>query len=316
MSSNLLRYATHFFVLFVLLTSITSSEASSKASVTDVFGFDRKVTSDGGGMRSSVVYAEKVEDGMDSGVMTDTKTGTDSGAAKNDTKSMKQADMQSGMQSGDSGRIGKKRMKRSRDMPGRVGKRKRAKASHMVSGASSEDVEHPKIKYAHANLINNDGAALGYISFMEGARGVIVRLEMTNLPRGWHGVHIHTTGDCSKVADFSSADGHFLGEMDSKHGYLNLVSHAGDLPNIWSASRKSVVKAEFFTDSVTLGLNDSKPNLFKKGGTAVIIHDAEDDHISQPSGTCGKRLACAVIKPGKNLMLQRYDAGRSKGDMR
>ena len=37
------------------------------------------------------------------------------------------------------------------------------------------------------------------------------------------------------------------------------------------------------------------PLLMDEDGSALIIHEAEDDHISQPIGGAGGRVACAVI---------------------
>jgi Cu-Zn family superoxide dismutase len=48
--------------------------------------------------------------------------------------------------------------------------------------------------------------------------------------------------------------------------------------------------AEMFTTEVTLkGLRDAD-------GSAVIVHLNADDHMAQPIGNAGARVACAVIK--------------------
>ena len=51
--------------------------------------------------------------------------------------------------------------------------------------------------------------------------------------------------------------------------------------------------AELSSESIVLmgpqGLKDSD-------GSALVIHANEDDHMSQPIGNAGARVACAVIK--------------------
>lgn len=37
------------------------------------------------------------------------------------------------------------------------------------------------------------------------------------------------------------------------------------------------------------------PALLDQDGSAVIIHDQPDDHLSQPIGGAGARIACGVI---------------------
>jgi len=37
-------------------------------------------------------------------------------------------------------------------------------------------------------------------------------------------------------------------------------------------------------------------DLLDEDGTALIIHENRDDHLTQPIGGAGARVACAVIK--------------------
>jgi len=118
-------------------------------------------------------------------------------------------------------------------------------------------------------------------------------LELTGIPAGSHGIHIHEKGICDPVGGFASAGVHYSGGM--KHGVMTDGGpHAGDLPNV-NAGPDGVVKAEFFIDGVSLDAAGKNP-LRDSDGSAVVIHAEPDDYISQPAGESGKRIACGVIQ--------------------
>ena len=52
---------------------------------------------------------------------------------------------------------------------------------------------------------------------------------------------------------------------------------------------------EFFKAGISLS-GDSLP-LFDEDGSALVIHENPDDHISQPIGGAGARIACGMIEP-------------------
>ena len=67
----------------------------------------------------------------------------------------------------------------------------------------------------------------------------------------------------------------------------------GDLPNLDAAADGSA-RAEFFTDLVSVAGGDM-PALLDEDGSAVIIHENPDDHLSLPIGGAGGRIACGII---------------------
>ncbi|HEX7945887.1 MAG TPA: superoxide dismutase family protein, partial [Phenylobacterium sp.] len=106
---------------------------------------------------------------------------------------------------------------------------------------------------------------------------------------GWHGVHLHDKGDCSK-SDFTSAGPHVHGSAAAVHGLLNPAqTELGDLPNI-HAGQDGMAAGEMFTTSVKLA------DLRDADGSAVVVHLNADDHMAQPIGGAGARVACAVVK--------------------
>ena len=106
---------------------------------------------------------------------------------------------------------------------------------------------------------------------------------------GWHGIHLHGTGTCEDVGVFKASGGHH-GKVEGAHGLLNPKGpEAGDLPNIWVAEDGSA-GYEAFTRLTAL------ESLLDEDGSALIIHESEDDHMTQPIGGAGARVACGVIQ--------------------
>ena len=67
----------------------------------------------------------------------------------------------------------------------------------------------------------------------------------------------------------------------------------GDLPNLFVAA-DGTARAEFFTTLVSVAGGDM-PALLDEDGSAVIIHENPDDHMTQPIGGAGGRIGCGVI---------------------
>ena len=68
---------------------------------------------------------------------------------------------------------------------------------------------------------------------------------------------------------------------------------SGDLPNLYVGADGSAM-AEFFATRVSVAGGDM-PALLDEDGSAVIIHEQPDDHLTQPIGGAGGRIACGVI---------------------
>lgn len=138
------------------------------------------------------------------------------------------------------------------------------------------------------------GANMGVATLTEAPGGLVMRIEARGLTPGWHGLHFHEKADCSS-ADFKSAGGHTRHDAAAVHGLLNpAASETGDLPNLF-AGADGVAMAEVFSPFVSLTAADRGP-LLDADGSALVIHAAPDDHLSQPIGGAGARVACAVIK--------------------
>jgi superoxide dismutase, Cu-Zn family len=144
---------------------------------------------------------------------------------------------------------------------------------------------------AHADIVNATGQKIGTATFSPSAGGVRVDVDVTQLPAGTHGIHIHTVGKC-EGPDFKTAGGHF-NPAAKKHGKDNPEGpHNGDLLNLEVAADGHGA-ASLLDANVTL--RDGPTSLFQPGGTAIVIHAAADDYKTDPAGNSGARIACGVI---------------------
>jgi Cu-Zn family superoxide dismutase len=162
---------------------------------------------------------------------------------------------------------------------------------------------------AKATIINTTGDQVGTADFTEPPSetqspsqatssrlatgpGVTIKLQVSKLPAGRHGIHIHAVGRCDTPA-FTSAGPHF-NPFGKKHGARNPEGpHAGDLGNI-TAGSDGTATAEFRDELITLRPDDNN-SLLQPLGTSIVIHADPDDEISDPAGNSGNRIACGVI---------------------
>ena len=149
----------------------------------------------------------------------------------------------------------------------------------------------PSMMRATGDLMGNEGDTIGNVNMIEGPNGIVmeVSIDQGGLTPGWHAIHIHQTGDCSDTGEYTASGGH-VGKLDGGHGLLNPGGpEPGDLPNLYAFEDGSV-NFETFTGLVTLS------DVMDDDGGAIIIHEGRDDHMSQPIGGAGGRIACAVVQ--------------------
>ncbi len=148
---------------------------------------------------------------------------------------------------------------------------------------------------ASAELRNAQGERVGNATLTQGAEGVSIAVEVSKLPPGPHGFHVHAVGKCEPPG-FASAGGHF------NPGGRNHPEHAGDLPallvNPDGRGAMTFVTARFKLDG-----------LFDADGSALIVHASPDNYANIPkdryrpdpdattlgTGDAGGRIACGVI---------------------
>lgn len=149
---------------------------------------------------------------------------------------------------------------------------------------------------ATADIMGLDGKSLGTLKLETMDGHVHISGELTGLPAGDHGIHIHEKGDCDAGGKFESAGGHF-NPTSHKHGKDNPEGpHAGDLPNVTVPPEGAGALVDLMDDSVTLG--EGENSLFDADGSAIVVHADQDDYKTDPSGNSGDRIACGVIEAG------------------
>jgi Cu-Zn family superoxide dismutase len=147
---------------------------------------------------------------------------------------------------------------------------------------------HTKGPMASAVLTPISGShAQGTVHFQElGDGSVDVQVDITSVPPGVHGFHVHDKGDCSDNGN--AAGGHF-NPLNMPHAGPDAQSHhAGDFGNV-NADANGEVHTHFNTRSITVRAGTTSVI-----GHAVILHANPDDLTTQPSGNAGPRIACGV----------------------
>lgn len=145
---------------------------------------------------------------------------------------------------------------------------------------------------ANADILNAQGERIGTAKIQPSRDGVRITVEVSQLPAGTHGIHIHNVGKCQGPA-FASAGPH-LNPASKEHGKDNPKGpHAGDLLNL-QVNADGTGSALLESTEATLG--EGPNSLFHEGGTSLVIHAAADDYKTDPAGNSGARIACGVIQ--------------------
>jgi Cu-Zn family superoxide dismutase len=145
------------------------------------------------------------------------------------------------------------------------------------------------------------------VTFQEVEEGTEVSVDVTGLPPGFHGFHVHAIGVCepdsanpsdpSMTGDFLSAGGH-IGAGESGHG-----EHPGDLPTLLVAG-SGTGSLTTVTDALSLA------DLTDDDGSAVMVHASRDNYANVPeryapggpdemtlnTGDAGGRIACGPVE--------------------
>lgn len=166
-------------------------------------------------------------------------------------------------------------------------------AATLAASAQHADtkMEAPTKAIAVVIPTKTGGPIAGTITFTKTEKGTSVHAELTGVPAGKHGFHIHEFGDASSP-DGKAAGGHYDPKMVKKHGDPSKadVRHLGDLGNIEAdASGKATYDASYPDLPIEMIL-----------GHGVVVHEKVDD-FGQPVGNAGGRLAVAVIGVAKGM---------------
>jgi Cu-Zn family superoxide dismutase len=147
---------------------------------------------------------------------------------------------------------------------------------------------------AVAQLRDASGRPVGTAVLLQTNGSVRLVLDVTGLPPGDKGVHIHAVGRCEPPA-FESSGEHF-NPTKAQHGSANPRGpHAGDLPNLTVDARG---QGHLEATLRRVSLEKGSTSLFDADGSSIVIHADRDDLRTDPSGGSGARIACGVIVRG------------------
>ena len=158
--------------------------------------------------------------------------------------------------------------------------------------AANKEVVYEKVKKVKFLLNPKSGSSTeGEVTLIEKEGTVTFEATINGLSEGNHAIHIHEKADCSSE-DGKSSGGHWNPTFEN-HGAWGAESgfHRGDIGN-FTADASGMGKVLFSTDLWCLDCDDPVKNII---GKAVIVHQGEDDLVSQPSGAAGARISCAGI---------------------
>lgn len=133
---------------------------------------------------------------------------------------------------------------------------------------------------------NNQQVAIGQVTAKDSEFGLILQPQLSNLPAGLHGFHVHINPTCADHA--MAAGGHLDPQNTNKHlGPYDKSGHLGDLPVLY-------VDADGKAETTTLA-----PKLKEKdlAGHSLMIHAGGDNYSDQPKplGGGGDRIACGAV---------------------
>ena len=138
-------------------------------------------------------------------------------------------------------------------------------------------------------LVSADGKgqSIGTVTFENSLCGVMLTPNLTHLPPGVHGFHVHIKPTCADNG--MAAGGHFdPAKTDQHDGPYSHKGHQGDLPVL-------IVNQD---GTATLPTIAPRFKLAQLHGHALMIHANGDNYSDQPEklGGGGARIACGVIE--------------------
>jgi Cu-Zn family superoxide dismutase len=139
------------------------------------------------------------------------------------------------------------------------------------------------------------GKMIGNVVITESPNGLVFTPNLTDLPAGPHGYHVHETGSCGvnekdgKKVAAGAAGSHYDPAGSKQHLGPTGNGHLGDLPPLVAGADGRATVAVTAPRIKTLA--DVK-------GKALMIHAGGDNYADKPAplGGGGARIACGVIQ--------------------
>lgn len=160
----------------------------------------------------------------------------------------------------------------------------------LATGAQADD----RAVEMHIVNMKGIGQAIGTIKASSTAWGVLFTPDLTDLPAGLHGFHVHQNPDCAPAKDEGeitaamAAGGHFDPQGTGRHDGPYGKGHLGDLPPLYVDGKGNA------THQVLAPRLDIEDLV----GRALMIHAGGDNFSDKPVelGGGGPRMACGVVE--------------------
>jgi len=143
-------------------------------------------------------------------------------------------------------------------------------------------------EYLEVNIYSTtNDKPLGSIKFKDSEYGLLITPNLTDIPNGMHGFHIHTNPACGNNG--KDAGGHY--DPTGKHKHSGPYSSDGriaDLPNLYADKN----------NKVTMQVLAPRVKVKDLQNRSLIIHADIDNYSDHPVklGGSGARIACGIIK--------------------
>jgi Cu-Zn family superoxide dismutase len=147
----------------------------------------------------------------------------------------------------------------------------------------------------HAVSAQGIGEQIGTIRLTDGVNGLVIETDLSGLPPGSHGFHLHSQGSCEpaqnsegQITAALGAGGHYDPENTGRHAGPEGDGHKGDLPLLEVAADGT---ARVTLTAPRLTVADAR-------GRALMIHAGGDNYSDEPKplGGGGARIACGEVQ--------------------
>lgn len=126
--------------------------------------------------------------------------------------------------------------------------------------------------------------SIGHVSFQDTPYGLLITPDLSALPPGLHGLHLHQHPHCGDHG--TDAGAHFDPENTNSHQGPYGAGHLGDLPVLYV---DNAGKANTPTLAPRLKTRDLQ-------GISLMIHAGGDNYTNTPPlGGGGARIACGAM---------------------
>ncbi|HKU96084.1 MAG TPA: superoxide dismutase [Cu-Zn] SodC [Vineibacter sp.] len=145
------------------------------------------------------------------------------------------------------------------------------------------------------NLINEKGmgAAIGSVTLTDTPKGLAIEPNLTGLPPGQHGFHVHEKPNCAaaekdgKLVPGLAAGDHYDPTESKAHRGPEHDGHRGDLP-VLTVEKDGVATGKMLAPHLKVA--DLR-------GRSLVIHAGGDNYADTPKplGGGGDRIACGIF---------------------